>query len=186
MTQPSVEDLRRAFAAVGALISDIGQDMCGSPTPCSEWSVRDVVEHLVAMNLVFTALLEGGPTPERGTDRLGDNPAGAYQASAATLVKAFGWPGVMERSFPGVLGTATGAERLQIRLYDLLAHGWDLAQATGNAADLPVDLAPAALAFVHDQLSTQPRTGRFAEPQPVSDTAPAIDKLAAVLGRTVS
>jgi uncharacterized protein (TIGR03086 family) len=74
---------------------------------------------------------------------------------------------------------------LQIRLYDLLAHGWDLARATGIPARLPEDLAEQALGFVQVQFSAQPRTGRFAEPQPVEETAPAIDRLAAFLGRPV-
>ena len=85
----------------------------------------------------------------------------------------------------GPLGDATGAERPQIRLYDLLAHGWDLGRATGIPARLPDDLAEQALPFVRDQLSTQLRTGRFAEPQPIDDTATAIERLAASLGRQV-
>jgi uncharacterized protein (TIGR03086 family) len=74
---------------------------------------------------------------------------------------------------------------LQIRLYDLLAHGWDLAQATEIPALLPEDLAEQSLAFVQVQFSAQSRTGRFAEPQPVEEAAPAIDRLAAFLGRPV-
>jgi uncharacterized protein (TIGR03086 family) len=74
---------------------------------------------------------------------------------------------------------------LQIRLYDLLAHGWDLAQATQIPARLPEDIAERALAFAQAQLSTQSRTGRFSEPQPVEEPAPAIDRLAAFLGRPV-
>jgi uncharacterized protein (TIGR03086 family) len=123
--------------------------------------------------------------PERGADRLGDDPVPAYRASNASLQAAFAGHGVLERSYLGPLGSATGAERLQIRLYDLLAHGWDLAQATGIPARLPEDLAEQALAFVQLQLSAQSRTGRFAEPQPVEETAPAIDRLAAFLGRPV-
>jgi hypothetical protein len=83
----------------------------------------------------------------------------------------------------GPLGDATGAERPQIRLYDLLAHGWELVRATGIPAWLPDDLAEQALPF--DQLSTQLRTGGFAEPQPIDDTATAIERLAASLGRQV-
>jgi uncharacterized protein (TIGR03086 family) len=141
--------------------------------------VRDVVNHLVGMDLVFAALIEGGPVPERGADRLGDDPVGACRASSASLQAAFSRPGVLERSYAGPLGSATGAERLQIRLYDLLAR------ATGIPARLPEDLAEQALAFVQVQLSLQSRTGRFAEPQPVEETAPAIDRLAAFLGRPV-
>jgi uncharacterized protein (TIGR03086 family) len=69
-----------------------------------------------------------------------------------------------------------------VRITDLLAHGWDLAQAT----DQPDDLAEQALAFVRIQLATQPRTGRFQLAQPVADDAPPIDRLVAFLGRAVS
>ena len=57
--------------------------------------------------------------------------------SAAALLAAFGQPGVLDRGYQGPLGPATGGDRLRIRLYDLLAHGWDLAQATGQSARLP-------------------------------------------------
>ncbi len=73
-----------------------------------------------------------------------------------------------------------------MRLYDLLAHGWDLAQATGQPVELPNDLAEQALAFARVQLSTQPRTGRFDAAQTISDEAPAIDRVVAFLGRSVS
>jgi uncharacterized protein (TIGR03086 family) len=183
MTTPSVEDLERASAAVGQLIARLAPDQWNAPTPCSEWSVRDVVNHLVVMNWVFVALLDGDPMPERGADHLGDDPMGAYRVSAAALHDAFRRPGVLERSFAGPLGSATGAERLMIRLYDLLTHGWDIAQAIGTSADLPDDLAQQALVFARDQVSTQSRAGRFGEPQPAGDTASAIEQLAAFLGR---
>jgi uncharacterized protein (TIGR03086 family) len=148
----------RACGAVGGLINRVDPDQWTTPTPCSEWNVRDVVNHLVAGNRVFAALLDGGPMPERAADHVGDDPVAAYQASAVALCDAFGRPGALERSYAGPLGNASGADRLQIRLYDLLTHGWDLAQ---------------------------PRTGRFAEPQPVRDTDPPIEQLAAFLGRQV-
>jgi hypothetical protein len=53
------------------------------------------------------------------------------------------------------LSNATGAERLQIRRYDLLVHGWDLGQATGIPARMPDDLAEQAPAFARGQLSAQ-------------------------------
>ena len=84
------------------------------------------------------------------------------------------------------LGRASGAERLQIRLYDLLAHGWDLAQATEQPADLPDDLAEQSLAFARTQLTGQARPGRFGPAQVAPEQAPAIERLAAFLGRPVS
>lgn len=147
--------------------------------------MRDVVNHLVGMNLVFVAMFEQGPMPERGADPLGADPAEAYRRSAATLQAAAARPEVLERSQATAVGVATGAERLQWRIADLLTHGWDLVQATGTVAELPDDLTEQALTFVRDQLPNQPRAGRFADPQPIPDDAPAIDRLAAFTGRPV-
>ena len=141
MATASVEDLARACIAVGDLIADVRADQWTAPTPCNEWNVRDVVNHLVAGNLVFASRIDDGPMPERGADHLDNDPVGAYRASAASLQAAFARPAVLERSYPGPFGSATGAELLQIRLYDLLTHGWDLMQATGIRAQIPEELA---------------------------------------------
>ena len=184
---PLVEQLGRAFDAVAGLISNIRADQWSAPTPCTDWTVRQVVNHLTGMNRVFAALLASQPPPPRpSADHIEADPAGAYRDSAAALQAAFGRPGVLERAYQGPLGTATGAERLKIRLYDLLAHGWDIAQATGQPADLPDDLAAQSLAFARTQLAEQARPGRFGPAQIVAEQAPAIERLVAFLGRPVS
>ncbi|MDQ2884349.1 MAG: TIGR03086 family metal-binding protein [Actinomycetota bacterium] len=185
MTPPplTVEQLSRALSAVGHLIAGIRDDQWSAPTPCTDWTVHDVVNHLVGVNLVFVALLNDQAPPERVADYLGDDPAAAYRDTGAAVRAAFEQPGVLERTYHGPLGAATGAERLHIRITDLLAHGWDLAVATGQSAELPEDLAEQSLAFARVQLSTMPRTGRFGPAQTVDDDAPAIDRLVAFLGR---
>ena len=170
---------------MGDLIDRIAADQWTARTPCTEWNVRDLVNHLVGMNLVFVAMFEESPMPERGADRLGADPAGAYHRSAAALLTAAARPGVLEQSQATQVGVATGVERLRWRIADLLAHGWDLSQATGLVAELPDDLVEQALTFVRAQLPSQPRAGRFADPQPIRDNAPAIDRLAAFTGRPV-
>jgi uncharacterized protein (TIGR03086 family) len=137
------------------------------------------------MNLVLVALFEESPVPERGADRLGADPAGAYRRSAAAVQATAARPGVLERTQATPLGHATGAERLQWRIVDLLAHGWDLVQATGARAELPDDVAEQALAFASARLPGQRRAGRFADPLPIRDNAPAIERLAALTGRPV-
>jgi uncharacterized protein (TIGR03086 family) len=183
--EPPTEQLGRAVAAVGRLIVGIRQEQWSAPTPCVDWTVRELVGHLVGLNLVFAAMLTEQQPPERGVDRLGDDPVGAYRASAADLAAAFERPGILDRTFAGPLGSATGADRLYIRLYDLLAHGWDLARATGQPVGIPDELAERSLAFVRIQLAAQQRTGRFAPAQAISDDAPANDRLAAFLGRSI-
>jgi uncharacterized protein (TIGR03086 family) len=183
---PMVEQLGRAFAAVGDLIAKVRPDQWSAPTPCTDWTVRRLVDHLIGMNRAFAALLADEPPPQRAADHIEADPVGAYRDSATRLQAAFDQPGVLERTYRGPLGTATGAERLQIRLYDLLAHGWDLAQATRQPVELPDDVAEQALAFVRTHLTEQARPGRFGPARMVADHAPAIERLVAFLGRPVN
>lgn len=78
---PSVEQLTRALGAVGHLIARIRDDQWSAPTPCTDWTVHGVVNHLVGMNLVFVAILSDQAPPERGADHLGNNPVDAYRDS---------------------------------------------------------------------------------------------------------
>lgn len=178
--------LARSFAAVGGLVDAIEPGQWSAPTPCLDWTVHRLVEHLVGKNLVFTAVLAGRALPRRGDGMPSDQLARAYRESAAALLEAFGQPGVLDRRYQGPLGLATGAERLKIRMYDLLAHGWDLAQALGRPADLPADAAEESLAFARaDGRAVRPGGGCFGPARPIADAAPAIDRLVAFLGRDV-
>lgn len=183
--QLTVKQLERAFSSVAELIKGTESGEYSAPTPCTDWTVRELIAHLVGMNLVFTALMTEQSPPQRTTDVLGDDSLAAYLDSSTRLLAAFDHPGALERSYQSPMGSATGQERLQIRMYDLLAHGWDLAQATGQQLEPLEDLAEQALQFVRRQLADQPRTGRFDPVQAIADDAPAIERLVAFLGRRV-
>ena len=155
-TDPPIEQLSLAFNAVGELIGGVSEEQWSAPTPCREWTVREVVNHLIGMNLVFTALMSDQAAPERGVDRAGDDPLGSYRDSVSVLLTAFDEPGVLERTFQGPLGSATGLDRLHIRLYDLLAHGWDVAHATG--ATVTACATAAALAGADGRAAHTART----------------------------
>jgi uncharacterized protein (TIGR03086 family) len=185
VTDDILDALGRASAPVADLVGRIRADQWTLPTPCTEWDVRRVVEHLVGMDLVFAAMLGDGPMPDRGADVLGDDPVGAFRRSAAALQEVAARPSVLARTQTTPRGPTTRPERLRWRVVDLLVHGWDLAQATGSALDVPEDLAATGLDLARAQLPTQDRAGRFADPQPVDDGAPTLDLLAAYTGRPV-
>lgn len=185
MVNADTDPLSRSLRVVDLLVQGVRPEQWTAPTPCTDWDVRRVVSHLVAMNLVFAALLTEQPLPSRGVDPLGAAPAEDFTESAKQLVAAFDRPGVLRQVFAGPLGEATGAQRMQMRVYDLLAHGWDIACATGQPHGLPEDVAEQSLAFVREHLEAQSRVGRFEPAQPVSDDAPAVEQLMAFLGRPV-
>ncbi len=183
--ETSVGHLALASAAVGVLIHHIAPHQWASPTPCTDWPVRRVVHPLVGMNLVFAALIADEPMPVR-FDIEDVDLTEQYDWAAELLVSRFSDPGTLDRVMGGPLGSASVAERLQIRLYDLLAHGWDLARATEQSLILPDDLIERSLAFATEQLDGVDRDGRFQPAQPCPDEVDLLGHLAAFLGRDIA
>nr|WP_078361429.1 TIGR03086 family metal-binding protein [Mycobacteroides salmoniphilum] len=173
------DDFLRASTAIEAMIVGVRPEQWDAPTPCAEWNLRQLVNHLVEVNYSLAARFGG---LSGGTD---DDPVAAYQQSAQALSDALALPGVLEQTYPGPFAHTTGDKQLQVRMADLLTHGWDLAQSTGVPADLPTDLVENALGFVEKVAGAFARSGRFGTPQPVGANAPVLERLAALSGRSV-
>lgn len=180
-------DLDSALAAAEAIVAGIQPGQWQAPTPCTGLDVRAVVNHLVSGNLLFAAIIRGEPPPDRDADHLGTDPVAAFRGAGARLREAFARPGVMETVYRAPFGTGPGTVLRHVRIVELLAHGWDLARATGQPAGFPADVAERALAGVRRQLTARPAGpgAPFAPEVPVPDSAPAIDRLAGFLGRPV-
>lgn len=165
----------------------MGSGQWDAPTGCPDWTVRELVNHLVTGNLSFAALLTEQAPPDRTADHLGTDPERAYRQAADELTAAFVRPGVLERVYQAPPGAMPGLALARLRITEALVHGWDLARATGQpTAALPAALAETELGLVTAQLAGVPRTGHpFGPSQPVAEDAPAIDRLVAYLGRPV-
>ena len=114
------------------------------PTPCADWTVRDLVVHVVGGDRMSAALVRGATREEatavRRTIDLGDDAVAAFDAEADTLAAAFAGPGAFERNCPHPSGVdMPGARLLGFRIGDYTLHGWDLARAIG--ADEKLDEA---------------------------------------------
>lgn len=168
------------------LVAGVRPEQWSAPTPCTEWDVRMLVNHVVSGNLWFVSNIVGTEKPDRSTDFLGDDPAAAFADSAATLHDAFVAPGTMQGTFPSPIGNQPGPFLVQMRITEQLVHGWDLAHATGQTMDVPEALAEQTLSGLRPALAGMPREGGpFKEEKPVRDDAPALDRLAAFLGRAL-
>lgn len=167
---------------VATIVRGAAPDQFGLPTPCEDWTVRDLLDHLVWENIMWGGLARGTPPTDGHTaDHLGDDHIAAFDAAASTARGAFRQPGMLDRSF----GPAPGRRVVEQLLVELLVHGWDLATALGRDRDLEPDIACAALPVVREIYGDLPRTagGSFAPARPVPERAPALDHVAAFLGR---
>jgi uncharacterized protein (TIGR03086 family) len=183
----ALADLERALAATETVVAGIEPAQWPASTPCTCLDVRAVLNHLVSGNLLFTALVRGEQPPDRSADHLGGDPLAAFQRAALELQQAFAAPGVLESVYAAPFGTAPGAALVHVRIVETLTHGWDLARATGQPTAFPEDVASRALAAAQRQLTSRPAGpgAPFAPEVPVPADAPAIDRLAGFLGRTV-
>jgi uncharacterized protein (TIGR03086 family) len=183
----ALADMDSAIAGAQAIIAGIRDEQWTAPTPCTGVDVRALVNHLVTGNLHFAALVNGTPRPDGEADHLGADPMTAFGRAAADLRAALRRPGALAGMYRLPAGTVPGAALVQIRIVEHLGHGWDLARATGQQAGFPADVAERAIAAARQQLATRPQGqgSPFAEEVPVPADAPAIDRLAGLLGRTV-
>jgi uncharacterized protein (TIGR03086 family) len=105
------------------------------PTPCSEWDVRALVNHVVGGNIRYQLLLHGAPTEQveatRNVDHLGDEALQSFVATADAVVACFAEDGALERIAHHAMGDRTGRELLSMRILDATIHAWDLARAIG-------------------------------------------------------
>ena len=158
VTMTTVDQLRTALDAAGEIIAGITSEQWSRPTPCTDWDVRELVAHLCNGNHLFAAALADDaalPARQRGGRRQ-RRPGAAYRDSAEAVVAAFRRPGALGRTVEVPFGTVPGAVALHLRLTEVLVHGWDLAQATGQVAAFSEDLAEQELAFTRDALGALP------------------------------
>ncbi|GAB3879127.1 TIGR03086 family metal-binding protein [Kibdelosporangium lantanae] len=135
---------RHASAEFDRRLSQVRPEQWCWPTPCSEWNVRQLVNHMAQGNLNYVRLAEGVSAAEflrhRDEDALGDDPVAAYREGVRRCAETFDGPGVLSRTFDYPLGRLTGAQALAVRTTDSVVHTWDLARAVGGDEVLAPDL----------------------------------------------
>lgn len=118
----------------------VGPDDWRRPTPCSEWDVWALVDHVVGANVRYQLLLHGAPTDQieatRDVDHLDDDPLASFLGTAAAVLACFHEDGALDRIGHHVAGDRTGRELLAMRILDLAVHAWDLARAIGAGETL--------------------------------------------------
>jgi uncharacterized protein (TIGR03086 family) len=187
MSEDMLAVFDRAAALADTTVAAVRPEQLGDPTPCTQWTVRLLLNHLVGGNLAFLSMGEGTPPPDRSADHLGDDYLASFRATVDKLKAMFGRPGFLEQPANTPFGPGTGATLLQMRFNEFMIHSWDLARATGQSTDLDRELAERSLAMMQAALGQRPRDENlpFGPEQSAPDGAPAADRLAAFVGRVV-
>lgn len=174
----------------GECVKGVRDEAWDAPTPCSEWDVRKLVNHNVSENWWARELLAGRTIEEVGDrydgDVLGDDPVEAYYASAEAARQATQQLEDLNMPVHVSYGPIPAFEYLQHRFTDLAVHGWDLAVATSQEAQIPRELVDAGWDVMSARREMVRVSGVFGEEVDVPGDADLQNRLLGLLGRDPS
>ena len=181
--------LQRVVDTTTDVIGHTTSAQLSNPTLCSEWTVKDLINHMVTGATMFAISAEQGSVPDdvlgklMAADNVGDDPKGAWDTAAKRAMAAFAAPGVMEKMVKLPFGEMPAGVALNIAIFDVATHSVDLACATGQSVS-DTDLLEGALAIGQQMVGPELRQpGIFDGEQAIGADAPVSDRLLAFAGR---
>lgn len=180
----------RAVASTATVVKGVPGTMLDASTPCREWTVRDLLNHVVATLWLADALfadaqpehpLAPGGLP--AADLIGPDPAAAYAEAAAAALASARADGALASAHQTPIGKMPGEALAGFTTMDVFVHGWDLARATGQDAAFDPDLTEYVLTVARQAITDDRRAPAIGPEVPAAEHAPAMDRLVAYLGR---
>ena len=175
-----------AAARFTEAVHAVSADRWSHSTPCTEWTVRDVVNHLTGEHLWVPHLLRQETVEQVGDrydgDVLGDDPVAAWDAAIGASLAA--WASLASDDLPVHLsyGDQPAGEYAADMLSDLTVHAWDLARGAGIDERLDPGSVAAVLEHVRPHAQMLAGSGMFAPPVEISTDDPQ-EELIALFGR---
>ncbi|UBU11068.1 TIGR03086 family metal-binding protein [Nonomuraea gerenzanensis] len=169
--------MKEAAGRTTELVRALGDDRLGLPTPCSEYDVKALLNHMEWSVTLFESVAVGGPFVPPKPEYTGDFPE-RVERMLAVYERPEAWEGVSE-----AMGGLPRPVLADMALTDLVAHGWDLSRATGLGYEVDEETAAALLAFAERMAPTGRERGAFGAEVPVPADAPALDRFLGLIGR---
>jgi len=155
-----------------------------APTPDTDWTVRDLVAHVVEEQQWVPHLLAGRSIAQAraSIDHLRDDLAGEWALHSLAATSA--WRSTAADARVQLSSdTVTADDYLREQVADVTIHSWDLARAIGADESLDEELVRAVWTVFEPQKDALEASGLFASPVPVDDDAPLQSRLLAITGR---
>jgi uncharacterized protein (TIGR03086 family) len=170
----------RATARAAAVMARVDAGQLRDPTPCAEWTVQQLIDHMVGSTDYLAAALAGREPGARSGASVDD-----YRLGARRVLEGLREPGAMARTCVSPLGfTWTIGEATAGTFMDNLIHTWDLATATNQDCTLDGELVDACAAMFLPEMPERGRAAGLVGPAfPVPADATAQDRLLGAMGR---
>ncbi|MGI9607027.1 MAG: TIGR03086 family metal-binding protein [Acidimicrobiales bacterium] len=169
---------------VSGLISNLTSDHREMRTPCDEWNVHELIEHMCSGAHGIAGGLQGQAPPEEAPDLLANGPAAGWAEASGHLTEA-ATPEILQAMHQMPFGEVPGEAALSVIVADAATHAWDLAQATGQELQMSDELAAFANATWQGLVPAEdrPQPGGFKPALAASDDASPLEQMLAFTGR---
>jgi uncharacterized protein (TIGR03086 family) len=184
-TVDGVQQLEQVAPLLGELVSNISDADLGRPTPCANFDVAGVLEHMIGGASMFAPGFRGdGSAPNPPTE---GSVFDRWNAAMGALMESVHTDGAQDNTIASPFGEVSGAYFARYVALDGITHAWDLATATGQSVNAPDALVAEIDAFARELLQPAMRDGdTFADAtEPPADATP-LERLVAFTGRTVT
>ncbi|MGD9705326.1 MAG: TIGR03086 family metal-binding protein [Acidimicrobiia bacterium] len=181
------EQLTYILPTLSATVDRIQAMQMNDPTPCTNFTVHDVLNHMIVLGGSFAYLFRGEKAPELKAPAVyGWVPAAEFRKVMDDLLEAVESPGAMERTISAPVGEMPGSTFARFVAFDGLVHGWDLATATGLDYELPPAVVASVDEFARSALTPEMRDGdTFKDATTAPDDASPMERLVAFSGRSL-
>jgi len=183
--------MKQVIASTDKIVKGTEPSQLGLPSPCTEWTVRDVINHITGGSTMFAVCVEEGSVPDdllgklMAGDNLGDDYVGAWESASSRAMTAFEEPGALDKMVKLPFGEMPAGVAVNIAVFDVLTHAADIASATGQTID-DTALVETALEVGHQMIGPDLRVpGVFDREQPAPEGATPTERLLAFAGRKV-
>ncbi len=174
------------------VVSTIAPEQWELPTPCPDWTVLELIGHVVGGSQMAASLVGGASRIEAigllATDFVGTDPLGAIDTALAAQRLAFDQPGIENVTCQHPAGDMPAEQLLGLRIGDLLVHGWDLARAIGADEQLSADAVQRVWDDTAPMAPIIAQLGVFGDGPSgtVPDDAPLHERLLDLMGRRLA
>jgi uncharacterized protein (TIGR03086 family) len=185
-------DLLPASKNLSALIEDVPDNALGEPTPCSEYCVGDLLDHIAGLTVAFggAARKAEGESANMGPRGDASNLDADWRDSIPQRLEGLAQAWVIPSAWEGL--TRVGGQDLPgeiagiILFGELVVHGWDLARGLDASFKPDPGGMPSLFAVVKETFGPEQDAARgaaFGAAVPVSTDAPEFDQILGLLGR---
>lgn len=155
---PDLDALSLLDSHLVAALGATGDHQLGRPTPCADWDLAALIDHVTGGNWFTVLILDGHRADEALAEVMAQFEGGSASLQQATSSvhdqsTAFRRSGALERTWQHVAGDLSGRQILRLRLHDLIVHTWDIEQTLDPPATLPEALIRWGLAELSDATS---------------------------------